>query len=493
MCCNYGKLLDHTLAYLIAAMGKEISRSRFQKRDFLAFEERLRAETALLRDWFEHGGLSTRSGVGGFELECWLVDPHGYPAPLNEKFLDTLRSPLVVPELSRFNVEINTLPRQLEAHALRDMYKSLEQIWEHCQAVAETLGAHMLMIGILPTVTEQHLTLANVSKRVRYRALNEQILRLRKGAPIELNIEGPQPLYTFHSDVMLEAGTTSFQVHLQVAPHTAARYYNASLILSAPVVAACANSPYLFGHELWDETRIPLFEQSVSMCPPDAAQCPPNRVSFGSGYVHSLHECFVENLERYPVLLPEIADEPPERLYHLRLHNGTIWRWNRPLVGFDGGTAHLRIEHRVVPAGPSLLDTIANAALYFGLVQQLASASEPPEMHLPFAQARDNFYAAARYGLRAELVWLDGRRVGVRGLLRDALLPLAREGLAALGVESEDIERNLGIIERRVTSGRNGADWQRRYVARHGPDMRALTTAYLRCQKSGAPVHEWEV
>lgn len=474
-------------------MGKEISRSRFQKRDFAAFEARLREETALLGEWFAQERFSAAGGVGGFELECWLVDPEGFPAPVNERFLERLQSPLVVPELARFNVEINAPPRPLRGDALRRMCEDLERTWRHCTAVAETLGVHMLMIGILPTVTERHLTLENVSGRVRYRALNEQILRARKGAPLELNIAGMQPLHTLHGDVMLEAGTTSFQVHLQVAPREAARLYNASLILSAPMVAACANSPYLFGHQLWEETRIPLFEQSVSMCAPDAESCPPSRVTFGAGYVRSLLECFAENLECYPVLLPEIADEPPERLFHLRLHNGTIWRWNRPLVGFDDGTPHLRIEHRVVPAGPSLIDTVANAALYFGMAQQLASQPQPPESRLAFERARENFYAAARAGLAAELVWLDGAVVSVRRLLLEELLPMAGRGLAALGIDREDIAYYLGVIEARVESGRNGAHWQRSYVARHGADMRALTIAYLRCLKSGAPVHEWEI
>jgi hypothetical protein len=204
-------------------MGKEITRGRFQKRDFAAFESRLREETALLGEWFAQGRFSAAGGVGGFELECWLVDPEGFPAPINERFLERLQSPLVVPELARFNVEINTPPRPLKGDALRQMYKDLERTWRHCTAVAETLGAHMLMIGILPTATERHLTLENVSGRVRYRALNEQILRARKGAPLELNIAGPQPLHTFHGDVVLEAGTTSFQIHLQIAPRARRR------------------------------------------------------------------------------------------------------------------------------------------------------------------------------------------------------------------------------------------------------------------------------
>jgi len=476
-------------------MGKEITRSHFHKRDFTAFEAGLREETQLLREWFERGVFSGLHGIGGFEVECWLINPDGFPAPINDRFLERLDSPLVVPELARFNVEINTPPQRLEGGALRRMHANFEGLWRRCDEVAATLDARMIMTGILPTLGEKALSLDNISDRTRYRALNEQILRLRKGAPIELDIPGRQPLHTYHTDVMLESATTSFQIHLQVAQGRDARFYNAAVILSAPMVAVSANSPYLFGHELWDETRIPLFEQAVSVCPPEAGVCPPGRVSFGRHYLRqSLVELFLENLQDHPVLMPEQSEEPPANLFHLRLHNGTIWRWNRPLIGLDDdGTPHLRIEHRVAPAGPSVIDTIANAALFYGLVQVLATDPQPPESRLAFDRARANFYAAAQDGLRARLVWLDGREVAVRDLLQRELLPVARRGLESLGIDAVDIDLYLGVIEARIRSGRNGAEWQRAYVERHGADMRALTLAYAARQRSGAPVHEWEL
>ena len=476
-------------------MGKEITRSHFQKRDFSAFEARLREETQLLQEWFERGVFSGLHGIGGFEVECWLTDSEGFPAPINDRLLEKLDSPLVVPELARFNVEINTPPQRLDGAALRHMHANFDRLWRHCEEVAATLDTRMVMTGILPTVGERALSLDNISDRTRYRALNEQILRLRKGAPIELDIPGNQPLHTYHTDVMLESATTSFQIHLQVAPGQDMRFYNAAVILSAPMVAVCANSPYLFGHELWDETRIPLFEQAVSICPPGAEICPAGRVGFGRHYLRqSLAELFLENLKDHPVLMPELSEEPPANLFHLRLHNGTIWRWNRPLIGFDDdSTPHLRIEHRVVPAGPSVTDTIANAALFYGLVQSLATDTLSPESRLPFDRAHANFYAAARDGLRARLVWLDGRESTARDLLQRELLPVARRGLESLGIDVEDIDLYLGVIEARVRSGCNGAEWQRRYVEKCGTDMRALVKAYTERQRSGAPVHEWEV
>ena len=476
-------------------MGKEITRNHFNKRDFSTFDTRLREETALAQEWFEHDGFSPVHNVGGFEVECWLIDAEGYPAPVNDRFLDRLQSPLVVPELAKFNVEINTPPQRLQSSALRRMQENLDNLWKHCSEVAATLDTRLIMTGILPTVGEQMLSLANISDRTRYRVLNEQVLRCRQGAPIELDIPGPQPLHTYHTDVMLESAATSFQIHLQVAPGQDARFYNAAIILSAPMVAACANSPYLFGHDLWDETRIPLFEQSVSLCPPGGEHCPPSRVSFGRKYVQqSMMECFLENLNDHPVLMPELSDDPPHRLSHLRLHNGTIWRWNRPLIGFDdNGRPHLRIEHRVAAAGPSVLDTLANAALYFGLVQSLATEAQPPESRLSFELARSNFYTAARNGLRSRIAWLEGRKWGMRELLLRELLPSAHRGLDAMGIDRNDADHYLGIIEARIESGRNGAGWQRAYVEKHGADMRALTAAYTAHQQRGLPVHEWDV
>ena len=477
-------------------MGQEIDSSSFRKRDFEAFRERMEAETALLRECFEQRRFSTEENCVGFELEAWLVGQDGHPAPLNAEFLARLDSPLASPELARFNVEVNSTPRMLSGEALSLMQTELEQTWSHCRATAAALGVSMAMIGILPTVRDEDLTLANMSGMERYRALNQQILRLRRGRPLTLDIRGQEHLQVEHKDVMLESAATSFQIHIQVAQTSAARTYNAAAILAAPMVALSANSPYLFGRDLWDESRIPLFEQAVAVGGFEGAAFGPiRRVTFGSDYVRdSLFECFQENLDHYPVLLPVNLREPAAELPHLRLHNGTVWRWNRPLVGFDAaGTPHLRIEHRVVPAGPSVVDTIANAACYFGMLETLRAEPEPPEARLPFGDARDNFYAAARNGLQATLVWTDGERIPARTLLREVLLPAAERGLRALQVVEGDVARYLDIVAARVDSGQNGAGWQRAYVAAQRAGTLELTRAYLERQDSGRPVHEWSL
>ena len=477
-------------------MGQEICGASFRREDFAQFHRHLAQETALLEEWFATNRFDDAPPVAGCELEAWLVDAALRPAPVNDRFIQGMDSPLVSPELARFNVEFNTAPYSLTGDALSRLHTELQHTWELGRRQAQRLDAELVMIGILPTVGNADLCMANLSDMNRYRALNNEVMRLRQGRPLTLDIHGVEVLRGEHHDVMLESATTSFQVHLQVPPQLATRAYNASIIASAPLVAVSANSPYLFGHDLWAETRIPLFEQSVQVGGYDeGAHGPMRRVTFGSGYArHSVFECFKENLEHFPVLLPIHFDEGPEQLPHLRLHNGTLWRWNRPLIGFDNhGKPHLRIEHRVAPAGPTVVDMVANAAFYYGLAYALCAMAEAPENGLPFAQARDNFYACAQLGLDAHLVWLDGQKRPLPSLLTRTLLPLAAQGLEALGITAADSERYLGIIQQRVLNGCNGAAWQRAFVARHGVDMTALLAAYLERQQSGAPVHEWDI
>jgi gamma-glutamyl:cysteine ligase YbdK (ATP-grasp superfamily) len=470
-------------------MGQEIADSRFTDEHFAEFRRRLARETALLGEWIAAGTLRSDEPVGGFELEAWLIDEHGHPAPVNEPFLKDLGDPLVVPELSTFNVELNTPPRRLDAGTLDVMHRDLASLWHQCEASAMRLGAHMVMIGILPTVQQSDLTLRNMSSMQRYRALNEQVFRLRSGRPIELDIAGHEAMRLEHRDVMLEAATTSFQIHLMVDTPLAVRAFNASKMLSAPMVALAANSPFLFGKDLWEETRIPLFEQAVAVGGSNYSK----RVTFGVRYAReSIMECFEANRDRYPVLLPTLLDEPAERLAHLRLHNGTIWRWNRPLVGFSAdGRPHLRIEHRVAPSGPTVSDAIANAAFFFGALTALAHDAEPPERHVSFDDARRNFYAAARLGLQAQVRW-DGARGPLRELCLQRLLPLAQRGLDLLGCSAEEAERWLGVLRGRIDSGRTGAAWQRAWVAANGRDFDGLVRSYREQQQQDRPVHTWE-
>ncbi|HWR76798.1 MAG TPA: glutamate--cysteine ligase [Thiobacillus sp.] len=476
-------------------MGQEITLTRFSDADVQQFLGRLAEETASLHRFAEAGGFADARYIAGFELEAWLLDHAGFPNPVNEAYLRKLNDPLVVPELSRFNVELNAPPIEMGAGVLSALEASLRLTWERCQQVAHGMDAVLAMIGILPTIRDSDLCLANISAMKRYGALNEQVLQQRNGAPIRIDIQGQDHLQTHRPDVMLEAATTSFQLHLQVPFKQAAHYYNASLVTCAPLLAAGVNSPLLFGHRLWQETRVPLFEQAVELGGyAGLAEPAIRRVTFGRDYVSdSLLELFQENLEQYPALLPVQLEEAPERFPHLRLHNGAIWRWVRPLIGFDeAGHAHVRLEQRVLPSGPSVLDMVANAAFYYGLVHALARRGEAVR-DLGFADARSNFYAAARHGLEAELVWLDGRRQPARELILETCLPLARRGLRAFGLSDAESERYLGVVEARTRSGQTGAQWQLRQLEATQGDAHRMMNDYLENQRSGAPAHEWRI
>ena len=470
-------------------MGDEIQRRHFDAEDFRRFRRNLDNETHLVAELFERNELSHRGDMVGFELEAWIVDADGQPHPENERLLSIIANPLVVPELAAYNVELNGSPTALQGNVFSRIHDELAATWEICRTGARELGCRLATIGILPTIRPELLNSRYMSGMVRYQALNDRILALRDGAPLHIRITTGDGLDMYHDDVMLEAATTSFQIHLQCKPERAVRDFNAAIVGSAPMVALAANSPFLFGRSLWEETRIPLFEQAVS-----AGPRAPARVTFGTGYAKgSLAEIFAENQRDHAILLPFVQpDEPPHKYAHVRFQNGTVWRWNRPLLGFDfDGVPHLRIEHRVVPAGPTIEDSVANAAAWLGMVRGLVEHADPVEHRLDFAAASANFYAAAKHGLDAELTWLDGRRVSAGALLEDELLPMAASALERLDIPHAEVDRYIGTASKRIARNRTGARWQRAWVERHGRDWAALTRAYIDAQDSGEPVHAW--
>lgn len=477
-------------------MGSEIDETHFSRADFHRFGQRLKEETETLKRWLHSDFMVDEPPRMGLELETWLVDQAGRPAPVNAGVLQALNDPLLTPELAQYNLELNTSPRYLAGRPFSATAAELTALWDRVVGAAGALDCSAAMVGILPSLAEPDLCLERMSGLKRYQALNEQILLLRNRRPIEVEIEGEEHISLRHDDLMLEAAATSVQLHLQVAPRHAARLYNASVVASPATVALAANSPLLFGRRLWEETRIPLFEQAVAVDRLLGGHAGPlARVTFGSGYARdAMFNFFVENRQHYPILLPVNMNEPVERLPHLALQNGTIWRWNRPLVGFsDDGRCHLRVEHRVMAAGPTVADMMANAAFYFGLVHGLLQEEVPVEARLPFTAHEENFYAAARYGLDARVRWFGGTEKPLAELIEAVLLPVAERGLERLEVDADEARQYLGIIRKRLASGRTGANWQRRWLERHGADFYGLTRAYMLRQESGAPVHTWTV
>ncbi|HFS82351.1 MAG TPA: glutamate--cysteine ligase, partial [Epsilonproteobacteria bacterium] len=430
-------------------MGTEIGRVHFGADAWPEFSQHLKRETKLLEQRLREGACSLNVPVGGFEIEAWLIDREMRPIGANVAFLERFDSEMATAELAKFNFELNNTPQELRGDAFAKFFREMRSTCKHANSVADEMGIRTLIMGILPTLNQTDLCMENMSNLKRYHALNEQVLRERGGRPVQLDIASDKAeLKLRHDSVMLESAATSFQIHTQIPCDRAHHYYNASILASAATVAISANSPFLFGKELWHETRIPLFEQSV-----DTGEGQ-NRVSFGSGFLEkSIAECFIENIEKYDILLPILFEGETALFEHLRLHNGTIWRWNRPLVGFDSdGTLHFRIEHRVMPSGPTLIDMLANAAFYYGIATILAKRCAKGHFACDFNTARENFYQAARDGLESSIKW-EGRRVPVDKLVLHTLLPLAAEGLEDLRIDRSDSDRYLGIIKERVECG----------------------------------------
>lgn len=473
-------------------MGEEIEVEEFTPGNRAEFGERLGRETALLRRMLEHGTLSRTGPTIGLELEAWLIDRNYFPAPHNQSFLERLEDDSVVSELSRFNIEINTPVEVLNGDGLARMHANLSATMRRCAEHAHADVDTVIAIGTLPTLREADLSLDMMTPSHRYAALNREAMKMRRGERLWIDIDGAisgsAGFAATYEDVMLEAATTSLQLHYQLEPEAMLRAYNASLILCAPLVAISANSPFLFGKPLWHETRIPAFEQALAQPHSHA------RVTLGSGYARSdLVEVFEENATQYPVMLPFCKNTGDADFACLKLHNGTLWRWVRPLVGKDpDGTPHIRIEQRVMPAGPSVLDMIANAALYFGAVHELSEFADAAMAELPFETIEVDFYEAARHGLDAEINWFGKQGQRPVRMVIEELVPMAERGLRKLGMAEELIDKYLSTIAMRLACGRNGTAWQLAHFDRHG-DVHRLTADYLAHQRSGLPVHEWSL
>jgi gamma-glutamyl:cysteine ligase YbdK (ATP-grasp superfamily) len=444
----------------------------------------------------------------GLEIELNLTDEAGDPAMANARALEAIADADFQTEIGQFNIEINIPPRLLEGNVFAELEETVRGSLNRADERARPVGAHMMIIGILPTVGEQHLTAEAFSPSPRYQQLNEQIFAAR-GEDLEISIAGVERLATFADTIAPEAACTSVQLHLQVDPEGFADHWNAAQAIAGPQVAVCANSPFFFGRELWRETRIALFEQATDTRPEELkAQGVRPRVWFGERWITSIFDLFEENVRFFPALLPVTEDEDPvevlergdtPQLHELRLHNGTIYRWNRPIYDTIGDRPHLRVENRLLPAGPSMVDICANAAFYYGLVRTLVAEERPLWSQMSFSAAEENFHAAARDGIAARVYWPGVGEVPVSELILRRLLPAANAGLEDAGVAAADRDRLLGIIERRCVTMQNGASWQadtfhRLYDERkldRVEALRRMTVLYREHMHANEPVHDW--
>jgi hypothetical protein len=492
-------------------MGLTIDRECFDSADYRRFELRLEQCLVALERLLERPGFGIGPATIGSELELCLVDGQGRALPRNQEVRAETADPRVVLEIDRFNLELNLTPAPLAGRPFAALASELDQALGIVRRAAAWHGGRVVMVGVLPTLEPEDLQLAALSDAPRYRALNHGLRRLRQ-EPFRVRISGADPLEVAADDVGLEGANTSFQVHLRVDPDRFADHFNAAQLATGPVLAVAGNSPTFLGHRLWQETRVALFKQAVD--DRDAAGRSSrrlSRVAFGTGWIRNGPlELLEESVRLHEPVLPVVGPEQPldlleagdgvPALEELRLHQGTVWRWNRAIYDpAEGG--HVRIEMRALPAGPTVVDMVANAAFLLGLTLALAPDAAALVRRFAFQQAHHNFYRAAQFGLGAELAWppvKDGRAwtLAAAELVRE-LLPTAHQGLVDAGVDPEEAGSLLAVIEARTVTGQTGAAWQRQALAALEPHLgrrRALATMlehYLDHQRTGDPVHTW--
>ncbi|WP_055496682.1 hypothetical protein [Streptomyces albus] len=495
-------------------MGEKVVADRFDLSDRRRYRRKLHQCLEGLRQLLEEKRFDRPRNLMGLEIELNLADAQGQPLMVNGEVLRRIASSDFQTELGQFNLEVNIVPHALSGRVLDQLAEELRTGLAYADRQARKADARIVMIGTLPTLTPHDLTSANLTEDDRYRLLNDQIMAAR-GEDVVLDIDGVEHLRTTSESIAPESACTSVQLHLQVTPARFADVWNAAQAVSGAQIAMGANSPFLFGHELWRESRIPLFLQATDTRTPElCAQGVRPRTWFGERWISSAYDLFEENVRYFPALLPVCDQEDPGRvlasggvptLAELTLHNGTVYRWNRPVYGVMDGAPHLRVENRVLPAGPTVADVLANTAFYYGLVRALVDEARPVWQRMPFAYAERNFEAACRYGIDAELWWpRAGRGTGLvrlpaTRLVRDELLPLAAAGLDAWGVEPADRDRCLSVIEERCRLRVNGASWQAtayRRALEGGLDrekaLAAVTRAYCDRAATGAAVHTWD-
>ena len=497
--------------WLVVTMGAEVSAQSYSREQRQRYREKVRQNLDVFERMLTQSSFEFDRPMTGLEIELNLVDGEQQPHFHNAEVLEAIADPGFQTELAQYNIELNVPPRPLPGDSALELERDMRASLNAAASAAAEVGSRLVAIGILPTLMPEHYEGSWISANNRYTALNDSIVGAR-GEDVYLDIEGPtgERVATFSSSIAPESACTSVQLHLQVAPHDFAAHWNAAQALSSVQVALAANSPYFFGKRLHAETRIELFSQSTDTRPVELKnQGVRPRVFFGERWITSIFDLFEENSRYFPALLAEVSDEDPmakleagvaPELSELRLHNGTVYRWNRPIYDIVGGTPHLRVENRVLPAGPTIADVLANAAFYYGAVRVLASADRPVWTKMSFAACEENFRRASRDGIEARVYWPGFGEVSADELVLRHLLPMAHEGLAAWGVSDRVRERFLGIIEDRARTGVNGAEWQTRTV-RHFEEqgqqrreaLKSMLARYIEHMNGNEPVHTWPV
>jgi hypothetical protein len=497
-------------------MGKDLPADPFEPQDRGRYRRKVQRCLDTLARMLTDGSFSFPRKNIGLEVELNLVDRELRPSMTNTLVLEALNDPSFTTELGQHNLELNVPPRPLAGESALQLEDDLHAYLSAAGRKAEESGASLAMIGILPTLRHEHFDQKWLTNNARYSLLNDRIFAAR-GERTVLSMEGaplpgrqPERLRSYAESILPEAACTSVQLHLQVAPEEFAAHWNAAQALAGVQIAVGANSPFLLGKALWHETRIPLFLQATDTRPEELKnQGVRPRVWFGERWITSIFDLFEENVRYFPGLLPETDIEDPlealdsgqaPKLTELRMHNGTVWRWNRPVYDVVDGLPHLRVENRVLPSGPTVVDMVANAAFFYGAQRALAEADRPVWTQMSFQAAEENMYAGARRGFDAQLYWPGIGWIPPDELVLRVLLPLAHEGLRRSDVCDEARERYLGIIEQRCLTRRTGAAWQREYVLRaeeRGAEretaLNRMLNRYLELSATETPVHTWSL
>ena len=445
----------------------------------------------------------------GAEQEMFLVDSAMHPAPLVMEILENADDERLTTEIGRFNIEANLTPLEFSGDCLSRLESELNEVFAIVKKAARNFKADAVLCGILPTIQQSDLVEANLTPTPRYTEMNRILTHLH-GDERLIHIKGLDELRLHLKDTFIEFCNTSFQIHLQVGINDFVSLYNWAQAVTAPVLASAVNSPLLLGHRLWHETRLALFQHAVDeRSPTHHARNRQARVTFGRDWArNSILDVFHEDVARYRIIFSRELEENSleslesgkiPQLQAWRMHNGTIWRWNRPCYGVLNGVPSLRIEARFLPAGPTVLDEMANAAFFLGLMTALPEEFGDVTEKMSFDDAKNNFFSAARFGLKSQIVWLDGESHPARRLILEELLPRVRRGLQKVGIKSDDIERYLGVLEERVAAEKTGARWMLDSLAamdksaKKNVRMRSLTAAMKVNQESGEPLHKWDL
>lgn len=493
-------------------MGDAVSTDTYTPQQRTKYRRQLMNDLEVFDRHLQKADFESRGSIG-LELELNLIGEDMQPVRKGPEVLALLGDEYQS-EIGMYNVELNHPPLNIAGDGLRRLHEGIAERLAEVQRAAGEVGAGVAMIGTLPTVTTEFLSDPSwMTPENRYRGLNNAIMQSR-GELVHIDLSNQEEYRHEFEDIAPESTCTSMQLHLQIPPNRFASAWNAAQAMAAVQVALSANSPLFLGRKLWHESRIPVFQQAIDTRTPElVAQGVRPRVWFGERWITSVFDLFEENVRYFSPLLPEsrensgkpIIEGQSPTLHHLNLHNGTVWRWNRPIYAPGRQRAHIRVENRILPAGPTVTDIVADAAFYYGLVKHLAEETRPVWSRLPFETAEQNFFYGARAGMFARLEWPTLGRIDVASLIENHLIDQARSGLRALNVDEDLISHYLGIIRGRARTRQNGAMWQLRTVKAltpsgtkpDSPERRAalaeMLRRYLANQATGEPVHTWRI